>query len=134
MTSHSVRTDAVALGIALGIVFAFVQVSAPEGLSDMLLTAACAAVLVLVIAAFLPSAKWGFLSGLVVIVCEPTGEFVYYWETYGPNVAVALFLSVFLSLRLVVFPLAGMVGGAVAAEFTPKRKRRGKGERRKQRA
>jgi hypothetical protein len=131
--SHALRTNAIVLGIVLGIVFAFVQVSAPEGLSDILLTAAFAAVLVLVIAAFLPSTKWGLVSGLVVIVCDPIGEFVYYCATYGPNVAVAMFPSVLLSPGLVALPLAGMVGGAVAAEFSPKRKRRGRrGERRSQ--
>jgi hypothetical protein len=88
-------------------------------------------VLVLVIAAFLPSIKWGLLAGLVVIVCQPIGEFVYYWVTYGPGIAVGLFLSILSLPMLVALPLSGILGGAMASELTPKRKRRGKRGKRK---
>jgi hypothetical protein len=130
----SIRTNAIAIGIVLGILFAFIQVSAPERLSDLVLTAAYAAVLVLVIAALLPSIKWGLLSGLVVIICEPAGELVYYSLTYGLAVAGGMLLSVLFLPRFVILPLSGMIGGALATELHPMRKRkRGKGQK-KQRA
>jgi xanthosine utilization system XapX-like protein len=132
MISHSIGTNAIAVGIVLGIVFAFVQVSAPESLSNIVLAAAYAAVLVLVTAAFLPSMKWGLLSGLVVIICEPMGELVYYSLTYGLYIAGGMVLSVLFLPRFVVLPLSGIVGGAVGVQLSPKRKRkRGKRERKR---
>jgi len=126
MTLRSVRTKAIALGIVLGVVFAFIQVSAAGGLSDVALVAACAAVLVLVTAAFIPSVKWGLLSGLVAVVCEPIGEFVYYSFAYGSAIAAGM-LPLLLSIpNFVILPLSGMLGGAIADWFLPKRKRRGK--------
>lgn len=138
MMLRSIRTNAIALGIVLGAVFAFIEVSTPARVSDIALVAVYAVVLVLVVAAFLPSIKWGLLSGLLVIVCEPIGELVYYSLVYGSNIAVGMLQSILFLPRLVVLPLSGMLGGAIASEFHPKRKRKTrkrkeKGEKREKR-
>jgi len=118
------KTNAAAIGIVLGIIFALVQVSSSQRLSDEVLVIAYAAVLVLVTMAFLPSMRWGLVSGVVAVVCEPMGEFVYYSLVYGTGIAAGMvpYSALFLP-RIVVLPLSGMLGGAIAAEYHPKPER-----------
>ena len=121
MTSYSIREKAIGIGIVLGIVFALVQVSSSQSISEELLAGAYAVILVLVTIVFLPSAKWGLVAGLVAVVCEPVAEFAYCSFLYGTGIAGGLLLySVLFLPRLVILPLSGLLGGAVAAEFKPK--------------
>ena len=139
MTSRLDMTKAIALGLVLGIIFAILQVSASRRLSDEVLVVTYAAVLILAIIVFVPSVISGLLSALAAIICQSVVEFLYYSYVYGADVAAgmmpySLFLLPAAQLRLVALPLSGMLGGAIAAEFSPKSKtarksRRGKGKR-----
>lgn len=120
MTSYSTGTKAICIGIVLGIVFALVQVSSSERLSAELLVMAYAIVLVLTTIVFVPSTRWGLVTGLVAAICEPIGEFVYYSIFYGTSIAAGMLpYSAMYLPRLVVLPLSGLLGGAIAAEFNP---------------
>jgi len=136
MTSYSITAKAIGSGIVLGIIFALVQVSSSQSLSEEFLVVAYAAVLVLVTIVFLPSIKWGLVSGLVAAICEPVAEFAYCSFLYGTGIAAGLLpYSVLFLPRLVVLPISGMLGGAIAAELNPKpetaQKKRGRKEKRK---
>ena len=132
VTLQSMKTNALVIGIALGIIFALVQVWSSHRLSDEVLLVAYAAVLVLVTATFVPSIKWGLASGLVAVVCEPVGQLFYYSTVYGTAIASGLLPYAFYVPRFVVLPLSGMLGGAIAEELQPKRKAAEKRGRRKE--
>ncbi len=117
---------ATAIGLILGLVFGAVQVSVPAGFSQETLVVAYAVILTLVTMALLSSIKYGLLAGLAAMICLSATEFFYYSFVYGTGIAAGLILYSALSLpRIVVLPVAGVLGGLMGGEVIgPKSRKR----------
>ena len=103
----------VILGVMIGGLLGAVEVlTIRSPLPDELLTAAYAAVLILMSAPFLRSTRAGLICGIIALATQTALEFLYLASTYGIAIATGIlpYTTLFL-YRIVALPLAGALAG-----------------------
>jgi len=111
---RSAILTAVALGTAIGGLYAVVDLLTPPSLPEWLLIAAYATSLIFFSAPFLQSIRSGLICGIAALITQTALEIAYY-ASVGPYgvwiTAIVATYSVLTLDRLVVFLVAGTLGG-----------------------
>lgn len=114
---------AVAVGAAIGGLFAAVEILASPNIPDELLALAFAASLILMSTPFLRSVVSGLICGIIAAITQTTLGVFYYALTgpYGISIVAAILPYSVLSLyRLVAFPVAGILAGYLSQRIVLK--------------